>query len=150
MATKRNFKLAEVCRQLDLPPYVLRYWETEFAALKAEGRGSGASRSFSADDVAVLRRIKQLLYEEGYTIAGARKKLESEPGATRTGAPPLFETDDPGEAVEADPPEGTEAPVEGVALDSSADERIERLRKGIAEALDETRAILALLEKSSR
>jgi DNA-binding transcriptional MerR regulator len=129
---------------------VLRYWETEFAALKAEGRGSGASRSFSADDVAVLRRIKQLLYEEGYTIAGARKKLESEPGATRTGAPPLFETDDPGEAVEADPPEGTEAPVEGVALDSSADERIERLRKGIAEALDETRAILALLEKSSR
>lgn len=150
MATKRTFKLAEVCRQLDLPPYVLRYWETEFAALKTEGRGSGASRSFSANDVAVLRRIKQLLYEEGYTIAGARKKLESEPGATRTGSPPLFESDDPVEPVEGGPAEVTEAPVEGIALDSSADERIERLRKGIADALDETRAILALLEKSSR
>jgi len=152
MATKRNFKLAEVCRQLDLPPYVLRYWETEFAALKAEGRGAGASRSFSADDVALLRRIKQLLYEEGYTIAGARKKLESEPAAARTGSPPLFEPEDPVEsdAVAGDPAEVTDAAEAVDALDSSADERIERLRKGIAGALDETRAILALLEKSSR
>jgi DNA-binding transcriptional MerR regulator len=152
MATKRTFKLAEVCRQLDLPPYVLRYWETEFTALKAEGRGAGASRSFSAADVALLRRIKQLLYEEGYTIAGARKKLESEPGAARAATPPLFETDDPVEpdAAEEDPVEVGSTPEAGVALDSSADERIERLRKGIAGALDETRAILALLEKSSR
>lgn len=150
MATKRTFKLAEVCRQLDLPPYVLRYWETEFAALKGDGRGAGAARAFSAGDVAVLRRIKQLLYEEGYTIAGAKKKLESEPASARAEASPSL--------LEADPVE-PDATAEGAvelpdaaapALDSSAGERIERLRKGIAEALDETRAILALLEKSSR
>ena len=153
MATKRTFKLAEVCRQLDLPPYVLRYWETEFSALKAEGRGSGAARSFSAADVALLRRIKQLLYEEGYTIAGAKKKLESEPATARPEAPPLFEEEAPdpvaaGDDPIGDPPAGD--PEELAELDSSGDERIERLRKGIAEALDDTRAILALLEKSSR
>lgn len=149
MATKRTYKLAEVCRQLDLPPYVLRYWETEFAALKAEGRGSGAARSFTAADVALLRRIKQLLYEEGYTIAGARKKLESEPGAPKTAAP-LFEAEDPARtaSAESDATDVPEPRPAAVALDSSADERIERLRKGIAGALDETRAILALLEKS--
>jgi DNA-binding transcriptional MerR regulator len=151
MATKRTFKLAEVCRQLDLPPYVLRYWETEFPALKGENRGSGAARSFSGEDVAVLRRIKQLLYEEGYTIAGARKKLEGEPAAPRPGAvesPTAFA--DPVESDDAIDGPAEEARGQGLVLDSSAGERIERLRKGIAEALDETRAILALLEKSSR
>jgi DNA-binding transcriptional MerR regulator len=150
MATKRTFKLAEVCRQLDLPPYVLRYWETEFPALKAEGRGAGAARSFSGEDVAILRRIKQLLYEEGYTIAGARKKLEGEPAPARSGAPPLFE-DAAAEPVDVDETAAGDPPASAAdELDSSGDERIERLRKGIAEALDETRAILALLEKSSR
>jgi DNA-binding transcriptional MerR regulator len=154
MATKRTFKLAEVCRQLDLPPYVLRYWETEFPALKSDGRGSGAARSFSAADVALLRRIKQLLYEEGYTIAGAKKKLESEPSAARSETPALFE-ESAGNPIEAggapiDDPVAGDPAEELPELDSSGDERIERLRKGIAEALDETRAILALLEKSSR
>lgn len=151
MATKRTFKLAEVCRQLDLPPYVLRYWETEFSALKGENRGSGAARSFSADDVAVLRRIKQLLYEEGYTIAGAKKKLEGEPVSSRSAAAePASPVADPAESDDAVEEAAAEPHEQDLALDSSAGERIERLRKGIAEALDDTRAILALLEKSSR
>lgn len=143
---KRSFKLAEICKQLDLPPYVLRYWETEFPALQGEGRGSGPSRTFTPEDLAVLRRIKQLLYDEGYTIAGAKKKIESEPAPrAETGAAPLFhETGDAAETSAA-----TKASAVAV-LDSAADERIEHLRRGIADALKEARAILNLLGRSSR
>jgi DNA-binding transcriptional MerR regulator len=140
---QRTFKLAEVCKELDLPPYVLRYWETEFPALQSESRGSGAQRVFNAEDLVVLRRIRQLLYEEGYTIAGAKKKLDSDPPSREDGGSgPLFSE---APAASGEPPSDT-APA---ALDSSADERIETLRRGVTEALKEARAILSLLEKFS-
>ena len=78
MSAKKGLRGAELCRSLDIQPYVLRYWETEFKALQAPA-GSGAQRTYNDADVALVRRIKKLLYEEGYTIAGAKKKLESEP-----------------------------------------------------------------------
>jgi DNA-binding transcriptional MerR regulator len=138
---KRSFKLAEICKQLDLPPYVLRYWETEFPALQGEGRGTGAARTFTPEDLAVLRRIKQLLYDEGYTIAGAKKKIETEPAPRAdVAAAPLFVE----EAVDGD------ARSRSGALDSASDERIESLRRGVADALRDARAILSLLGKSSR
>jgi DNA-binding transcriptional MerR regulator len=61
----------------DVQPYVLRYWESEFPALVAE-KGSATPRFYSESDLDVIRRIKQLLYDEGYTIAGAKKRLEGE------------------------------------------------------------------------
>lgn len=147
---QRTYKLAEVCKQLDLPPYVLRYWETEFPALQSEGRGTGASRTFTAEDLTVLRRIRQLLYEEGYTIAGAKKKLDSEPpGPNDSASGPLF-AEAAGEAEPAAPAgKRGKAGRKGRSLDSAEDERIERLRRGVAEALKEARAILSLLEKFS-
>ncbi len=148
---KSTFKLAEICKQLDLPPYVLRYWETEFPALQSSGKGSGPARPYSAEEVAVLRRIKQLLYEEGYTIAGARKKLEGEPAPGAGGAAPAPEVE---VAPETEASESVARPdAESAAtleLDSQPDERIETLRRGVAEALREARAILSILEKSSR
>jgi DNA-binding transcriptional MerR regulator len=141
---KRTFKLAEVCKQLDLPPYVLRYWETEFPALQGSGQAGGA-RSFSLDEVALLRRIKQLLYDEGYTIAGAKKKLESEPAPRADQQPALFASHAPEAAGES-----SGATPAAPALDSPAEQRIESLRRGVAEALKEARAILSLLDKSSR
>jgi DNA-binding transcriptional MerR regulator len=150
---KSTFKLAEICKQLDLPPYVLRYWETEFPALQAPGKGSGPARPYTAEEVAVIRRIKQLLYEEGYTIAGARKKLEGEPapvpGAVATAAVAGDEARRLAVPATADDePEGDVAPAS--ELDSRPDERIETLRRGVAEALREARAILSILEKSNR
>lgn len=157
---KRSLKLAEVCKQLDLPPYVLRYWETEFPALQPPGgRANGPSRAFSPEEVGVLRRIKQLLYEEGYTIAGARKKLESEPQlhaeAGATG--PLFAgeeaeplTPEPEDEATSPAPGATPASAAAPELDSTSGERIETLERGIADALKEARAILALLEKQGR
>ncbi|MBZ0100563.1 MAG: MerR family transcriptional regulator [Thermoanaerobaculia bacterium] len=140
---KRTLKAAEVCKQLDLPPYVLRYWETEFPML--QGKGNGAARTFSAEDVAILRRIQQLLYEEGYTIAGAKKKLEGEPTGHAAAAPSLFAESAPAAAQ----PAGDD-PAVAAALDSPPDERIETLRNGIAAALAETRSILELLGKPGR
>lgn len=74
---KRTFKIGEVCRVADVQPYVLRYWETEFPPL-APTKSGGGQRLYSQREVDVVLRIKQLLYSEGFTIAGAKKKLEAE------------------------------------------------------------------------
>src|SRR5919112_1857700 len=70
-------KIGEACKALDIQPYVLRYWETEFPALSPNKSRSG-QRVYSEKELGVIRRIKELLYTEGYTIAGAKKKLEAE------------------------------------------------------------------------
>ena len=77
MATKKlYFKIGEACKKLDIQPYVLRYWETEFSALSPDKSKSG-QRVYTTKDLQVIGRIKELLYEEGFTIAGAKKKLEA-------------------------------------------------------------------------
>jgi DNA-binding transcriptional MerR regulator len=81
MATEegRLFKIGEVCKIADVQPYVLRYWETEFPAL-APNKSGGGQRLYSQREIDTILRIKQLLYSEGFTIAGAKKKLEGEGG----------------------------------------------------------------------
>jgi DNA-binding transcriptional MerR regulator len=71
------YKPAEACRMAEVAPYVLRYWETEFPAL-AEGKEKGAAKLYSARDVKIIGRIRELLYDEGFTVAGAKKRLEAE------------------------------------------------------------------------
>lgn len=71
------YKPAEACRIAEVAPYVLRYWETEFAAL-SEGKEKGAARLYSGRDVKIIARIRELLYDEGFTVAGAKKRLEAE------------------------------------------------------------------------
>ena len=75
----RLYKIGEVCKIADVQPYVLRYWETEFPAL-APNKSGGGQRLYSQREIDTILRIKQLLYSEGFTIAGAKKKLESEGG----------------------------------------------------------------------
>ena len=78
MAKKKIFyKIGEACKVLDIQPYVLRYWETEFPSL-APNKSSSGQRVYAEKELDVIRRIKELLYDEGYTIAGAKKKLEGE------------------------------------------------------------------------
>jgi len=76
-AQKKSYKIGEVCRLADVQPYVLRYWETEFAPLSPNKTGGG-QRLYSQREIEIILRIKQLLYSEGFTIAGAKKKLELE------------------------------------------------------------------------
>ena len=79
MATEegRLYKIGEVCKIADVQPYVLRYWETEFPAL-APNKSGGGQRLYSQREIDTILRIKQLLYSEGFTIAGAKKQLERE------------------------------------------------------------------------
>ena len=74
---KLYFRIGEVARLCRLPAYVLRFWETEFPQLKPVKSSTG-QRMFRRRDVESVVRIKQLLYEEGYTIAGARQHLREE------------------------------------------------------------------------
>ncbi len=71
------YRPAEACRIAEVAPYVLRYWETEFPAL-SEGKDKGATKLYTARDVKVIARIRELLYDEGFTVAGAKKRLEAE------------------------------------------------------------------------
>lgn len=78
MAKEPDFyKPAEACRLAEVAPYVLRYWETEFPVL-SDGKETGAARLYSGRDVKIIARIRELLYDEGFTVAGAKKRLESE------------------------------------------------------------------------
>ncbi len=74
---KIYFKIGEVCEIVGVQAHVLRYWETEFGTLSPQKNKSG-QRSYRRRDVEIALRIKQLLYNEMFTIAGARKKLQSE------------------------------------------------------------------------
>lgn len=74
---KLFFKIGEVCELTDIQPYVLRYWETEFPTL-APAKNSSGQRIYRRRDIETVMRIKELLYGEGFTVAGARKKIEQE------------------------------------------------------------------------
>lgn len=74
---KRYFTIGEVSELCDVKPHVLRYWETEFPSLKPVKR-RGNRRYYQRSDVAMVRQIRGLLYEQGYTIGGARLRIDGE------------------------------------------------------------------------
>jgi DNA-binding transcriptional MerR regulator len=125
---KLFFKIGEVCEITDTQPYVLRYWESEFPAL-APAKNSSGQRIYRRRDIETVLRIKQLLYEEGFTIAGAKKKLEAEmAGRVVTPAP----TPDPAAEAAAPPDPGSD--------------RVTALRQ----VREQLREILTLLERNDR
>ena len=73
--SKRYFTIGEVSELCDVKPHVLRYWEQEFPTLKPVKR-AGNRRYYQRQDVILVREIRALLYQDGYTIGGARQKLE--------------------------------------------------------------------------
>jgi len=138
---KLFFKIGEVCEITDTQPYVLRYWESEFPAL-APAKNSSGQRIYRRKDIETVLRIKQLLYEEGFTIAGAKKRLEVElsgKGVTPPGPPA------------AAPPANTPPPVSNVpnggALPAVPDDRA---REALLEVRHQLREILTLLERNDR
>jgi DNA-binding transcriptional MerR regulator len=73
---KLYYKIREACEIVGVEAHVLRFWESEFAALSPPKSKTG-QRIYRPKDIELLLRIRKLLYEDGFTIAGARKKLES-------------------------------------------------------------------------
>ena len=88
---KRYFTIGEVSDLCGVKPHVLRYWEQEFTQLKPVKR-RGNRRYYQHHEVLLIRRIRELLYEQGFTISGARNRLDSrmlDDGATLDSLPPL-------------------------------------------------------------
>jgi DNA-binding transcriptional MerR regulator len=86
---KLYFRIGEVSELCRLPAYVLRFWETEFPQLKPIKSSTG-QRMYRRKDVEAVLRIKKLLYEEGFTIAGARQQLRAESKTEKNQAPLPF------------------------------------------------------------
>ena len=81
---KRYFTIGEVSELCGVKPHVLRYWEQEFTQLKPVKR-RGNRRYYQHHEVLLIRRIRELLYEQGFTISGARNKLDNRGGDHRAG-----------------------------------------------------------------
>ncbi len=106
--------ISEVGKELDIPQHVLRFWESKFSQVKPLKRGGGR-RYYRPEDIALLRRIRDLLYTEGYTIRGVQRlfrkagvKAVVEGSALEEASPPEPEKDSPGMS------EGTRAELEAV------------------------------------
>jgi len=119
--SKLYYKIGEVSEIVGVEAYVLRYWETEFPALRPR-KSKGRHRIYRPADIEILLRIKRLLYQEGFTIAGARKRLS----AGRAG---------PAAGKRAKQPEASHAP-EGPAEKSENISRVRRELESILTLLD--------------
>ena len=87
---KLYFRIGDVAKLCGVETYVLRFWETEFPQLRPNKSGTG-QRLYRRREVELAMRIKKLLHEEGYTIAGARQLLAQEARATKAKQMPLIE-----------------------------------------------------------
>ena len=77
MPKKLFYRMGEACEITGLEPHVLRFWESEFSQLKPRKNRAG-HRVFNEADIEIIQQIKRLLHEEGFTIAGAQKKMSGE------------------------------------------------------------------------
>jgi len=96
LVKKLYYKIGNVCEMTGTQPYILRFWESEFPQLAPQKSRSG-QRLYRGRDIETVQRIKQLLYEEGYTIAGARRRLEQEEASRPAAGPPTLEAALPAE-----------------------------------------------------
>src|SRR3989337_3941642 len=84
---KDAYRIGEVASLTHIEPYVLRYWETEFPVLRP-GKSPHGQRLYRPADIETILTIKRLLYEDGFTIAGARKQIETSNGTPLLSTPP--------------------------------------------------------------
>jgi DNA-binding transcriptional MerR regulator len=117
---KSLFRIGEVSRLTDTKPFVLRYWETEFPMLQPVKSPKG-HRLYRREDIETVLQIKRLLYDEGFTIAGARRHLREQNGGSAQASP-------------AEHPGGPPAP-------------LSINRKVLLDLRDALRAFLTLLER---
>ena len=133
---ERLYRIGEVSRLSDLKPFVLRYWETEFPMLEPVKSPSG-HRMYRQQDVDMVFKIKRLLYDEGFTIAGARRHLRETNGAINV--EPSARAAHASHAAHAAASHAPHAPTENAA---------EMLnRKMLLDLRDSLRGFLTLLER---
>jgi DNA-binding transcriptional MerR regulator len=116
---KRYFTIGEVSELCGVKPHVLRYWEQEFTQLRPVKR-RGNRRYYQHHEVLLIRRIRELLYEQGFTINGARNRLDSHSGGAHAA---------PGDVMEEG--EGAAVPAPATAAVD-----VEQLRKELLQVID--------------
>lgn len=134
--------ISEVAQDLDVPQHVLRFWETKFTQIRPLKRGGGR-RYYRPEDVALLRRIRQCLYQEGYTIKGVQRllregALKAGPQATTLKEVPREPPSPPPSRAEREPPLPFEDPLAA------------KRRAVMTEVLQELKAARELLKKARR
>ena len=162
--------ISEVADDLHIPQHVLRFWETKFPQVSPLKRGGGR-RYYRPDDIALLRRIANLLYTQGYTIKGVQRLLRDGGGRLAEDIPPASpderaaaeaehdalrtDPDQEGDAPMPDmlipgldlaPPSATQPPAPRPPMRRRTDAEAERLRGVLMETLAELEAIRALLK----
>jgi DNA-binding transcriptional MerR regulator len=141
---KLYFRIGEVAKIIGVKPYVLRYWETEFPILKP-GKTPSRHRLYRRRDVELLLEIKRLLYEEGFTIAGAKKQLKDneaappQPSQNQTPPPtsPKME-----EMKEAEETEQSVQPPESITFEPLSHQLLREIREDL-------QALYKMLENKS-
>jgi DNA-binding transcriptional MerR regulator len=140
------FKIGEVCDIVDVQAHVLRYWETEFPMLSPQKNRSG-QRTYRRRDVEIALRIKELLYEDLYTIAGAKKRLQKE---MREASRLKIVKTEPDEDSEFTSASGEELDIDDIELgsvDDESDSRVSAMNQETRDALKELAAQLLELRE---
>jgi DNA-binding transcriptional MerR regulator len=144
---KLFFKIGEVCELAGVQAHVLRYWESEFPMLAPQKNRAG-QRVYRKRDVEMALRIKELLYEDQYTIAGAKKRLTNE---LRGGGKlkVVGEDDEQGQStlMESNGDEATPAPAN---YTRTVAPRTAEERQGLKQLASELRELLSLLEQETK
>jgi DNA-binding transcriptional MerR regulator len=122
---KEFYRIGEVARLTNLKPFVLRYWETEFPMLEPMKTPAG-HRLYRQEDLELVLRIKRLLYDEGFTIAGARRHLREQNGTAESEGQPAGS---------------------GASIETGAGMAQMLSRKMLLDLRDSLRAFLTLLER---
>jgi DNA-binding transcriptional MerR regulator len=133
---KLFFKIGEVCDIVGVQPHVLRYWESEFPMLQPQKNRAG-QRTYRRKDVEMALRIRELLYEEGFTIAGAKRKLLGEGRGGSSSRLQIVPSGIPGEQRETAPPPETpsEAPPQMSRLSRDTIKRLKMLAEDLLTTL---------------
>ena len=148
---KLFFKIGEVCELAGVQAHVLRYWESEFSMLAPQKNRAG-QRVYRKRDVEMALRIKELLYEDQYTIAGAKKRLANDlrgGGKIKIGSSDASEGHGSHEAIPVHTP--AQRVTKGVnSVSGSRVGRTDAERGALKRLAAELRELLALLEKQSK
>lgn len=151
-----SFKLNEVCKLANVQPYMLRFWGTEFEQLEAAKSGTG-QRLYSRDQVELILEIRRLLFDEGLTIAGARKRIGAQRAIVRPAAAaaqdpaagaPSEAPDEVAAAAAAEPePQALPAPRRVAVNDKAAVADVQPLLATLKDVRTEVAKIVAELKR---
>ena len=141
--------ISEVADELHIPQHVLRFWETKFPQVKPLKRGGGR-RYYRPDDIALLRRVSDLLYTQGYTIKGVQRLLREGGGRLADDIPPPTQAERLAAEAERAAGVGTVPQIQLVMQDAPAvparrQSEVERLRAALVYALSELETLRAMV-----